>query len=87
MSKQRWTTKLAQALVPGDLIPNQGKTPRALEVSAVKEMGGKLHVKCYQDLYRSLSPQVFVMEKSQRVPVATSGVKHMDEITTFDISQ
>ena len=76
MSQQVWGMKMAQDLVRGDLIPDLGKEPYALEVSEVQEMEGKMWVKCYKGLYQRLSQYVFVMKKLQHVLVCKLARTH-----------
>jgi hypothetical protein len=86
MSEQKWTTKKAQNLVKGDLIPSPSQR-RAVEVHHIELDGDNVMVHCYHDLYKRVTPAIYQMTKDQRVPVAVSGVRLMDDITTYGISE
>lgn len=85
MPEQVWTAKKAQDLRAGDLIGSHyGKF--ALEVISVKVVGEKVEVQHYQDLYRQYT-KTYVMWLDQPVPVAISGVSHMDFITNYFLTK
>ena len=76
MGQQKWTTKIAQDLVSGDIIPNLNY---ALKICEVKPEKDKVIVTCYTDLYQRFSCK-FEMEKDQIIMVAASGITHMDPL-------
>lgn len=76
---QKWTVKKAQDLRPGDLISGWSGN-FALEVTSVEVDSDRVLVKRFSDLYR-LCIATYEMQMDQLVPVALSGVKHMDIIT------
>lgn len=85
MSEQKWTTKKAQDLVQGDLIPGPSQR-RAVEVHHIEVAGNNVQAHCYDDLYKR-HMSTYQMAKNQHVPVAVSGVRLMDNITTDEISE
>lgn len=85
MSEQIWIVEEAQNLKPGDLIPNLAQTC-ALEVKRVKVDGAMVLVDCYIDRYYQYDLRRYCMFSGQHIPVAASGVSHMDAITVRKIT-
>lgn len=82
---QVWTTKKAQDIAVGDIIASQSNT-FALEVKEISEKDEGVHATVYANMYRN-STDVYIMNKFQDIPVAVSGVGHMDIITSYELSE
>lgn len=85
MSEQVWTAKKAQDIQCGDLISSR-RGDVALEVISVKIEGEKVLIRHYSNVYKELDA-IYEMKRNQTVPVAVSGVNHMDIITNHIITK